>query len=85
MCYPSELPKQKECRLDWNHANGHSFPLLIDTNDETVIFVGSYPDRTLTEVYKSMLYAIKYNMGIDTFITFLTSKKFKKFSGVLYK
>lgn len=85
MCYPKELPKQKECRIDWSQNNGVKFPLLVDTKDETIIFIGSYPERTLTEVYKSMLYAMKYNMGIDTWLSRLTTKSFKKFNGVSYK
>lgn len=84
MIYPKELPKQKDCRIDFIHRERMSIPLLIDTNDESVIFVGSASERTLTEVYKSMLYFMRVNLGVDTYL-YQTGRKFKKFDNVLYK
>ena len=85
--YPIDFPKQTECRLDRKYDGmGHEEYLLIDFRDETVIFRATYPERTLTGVYKQCQFHIQCGWPIDTWIPAYCGRvEFKRFDNLRYK
>ena len=84
----NNFPKQRDLRIDVksNMYNTKHTRLLIDTTDETVIYVLEFLDKTLTDAYQSLKFLIRNDMVIDTFFpNYCGDLMFKKFTGVNYK
>ena len=84
MCYPSNLPKQKDCRIDIVISNNNTFRLLVDCTDNSVIYVATCSAKTLTAAYSELKFDLKNNLRISSYVNGLTNLSFKKIENVMY-
>ena len=77
-----QLPKQKNCRVDYIQCNNILFSFLADfTNNDNIIYSES-GRKTLKELYSNFKYRAE-NMSFDFYVP--QNKNFQKIEGLNYK